>query len=89
MRAARAHRGCAHGPGPAVLRALPLGWEEQPARGEEAAAIAEKLLGLGMPEYVLADLADKDLLLCAEAEAVDAHVDEFSLDDGSALRSRA
>lgn len=64
-----------------------MDWEEQPARGEEAAAIAEKLLGLGMPEYVLADLADEDLLLCAEAEAVDAHVDEFSLDDGSALRS--
>ena len=39
-----------------------MDWEEQPARGEEAAAIAEKLLGLGMPEYVLADLADEDLL---------------------------
>lgn len=26
-----------------------MDWEEQPARGEEAAAIAEKLLGLGMP----------------------------------------
>lgn len=79
----------------AVLMALGLlcfghyrmDWEAQPARGEEAAAIAEKLLGLGMPEYVLADLADEDLLLCAGAEAVDAHVYEFPLDDGSVLRS--
>lgn len=64
-----------------------MDWEAQPERGEEAAAVAEELLELGMPDYVLADLSDEDILLCAGAEAVDARVFEFPLDDGSTLRS--
>lgn len=64
-----------------------MDWEAQPARGEDAQAVAEKLLELGFPDYVLADLSDEDVLRCELAEQIAANVREFSLDDGSVLRS--
>lgn len=62
-----------------------MDWEPQPERGEEAAAVAEKLMELGFPDYALADLADRDVLLCEGAVQALSSTDMLSFRDGSEL----
>lgn len=62
-----------------------MDWEPRPERGEEAAGVVEDLLALGFPDNVLADLADRDVLLCEGAVQVLSSTDTLSFRDGSEL----
>lgn len=57
-------------------------WEPEPERSAEAAAVAAGLEELGMPEALLRDLSDEDLLACRGALRVESASRGFAVEDG-------
>lgn len=57
-------------------------WEPEPERSAEAAAVAAGLEELGMPEVLLRDLSDEDLLACRGALRVESASRGFAVEDG-------
>lgn len=57
-------------------------WAPEPERSAEAAAVAAGLEELGMPEALLRDLSDEDLLACRGALRVESASRGFAVEDG-------
>lgn len=76
------------GVGKLFFSSYPMEWTRAEPAGQEGAAVAAQLEGLGFPREILDDLSAEDLLACGGAQQVLVQVEDYPVNPGRRVTER-